>query len=127
MWLTSKAISVCAREAGLGQWKEEDGKGIMEGIEVKCRFEEEFSRRAGLVGDTGEKSEVVDEVPTVGLTDYCSWNRRPIPDDEGPLTEWVGAKGERMARMDVASDITACQNDEATKSQKCVQNDVQVE
>jgi hypothetical protein len=46
------------------------------------------------VGDTGEKSEVIDDVPTVGMTDYCSWNRRPIPNDEGPLTEWVKAKEE---------------------------------
>ena len=43
--------------------------------------------------DTGEKSEVTDKVPTVGMTDYCSWNRQSIPNDEGPLTEWVGAKG----------------------------------
>ena len=44
-------------------------KGI---IKDKCRFEEELSSvevRAELVRNTGEKSEVIDDVPTVGLTD----------------------------------------------------------
>ena len=101
------------------------GKGIMKD---ECRFEEELSSvevRAGLVRHTGEKSEVIDKIPTVGSTDNCSWNRRPIPSDEGPLTEWVGAKGERVWRGWTWHLISQRVIMTRRRGSKCVQDDVQ--
>ena len=43
---------------------------------------------------------VVDDAPTVGLTDHCLWRRRYFPSDGEPLTEQEGGKGNEKRRVD---------------------------
>jgi len=50
----------------------------------------------------GEKSEFVDDVPTVDLKAYsddCSWHWGRLPSNEEPLTERKGLRGKRRREL----------------------------
>lgn len=69
------------------------GKGIVNGVKV-CSFDKEKSSievRVGLArGDSGETSEVVDDVPTVGLTNDSTWQLRRFLRDKEPVDRTEG-------------------------------------
>ena len=46
-----------------------------------------------------------DDVPTAGLNDGCSWLRQRFQSNEEPLTERVGAKGEKTVLL--TADVLA--------------------
>ena len=73
------------------------------------RFEKEVSSVEVWVGlarfDAGEKSVVVTMSPHPGLNDGCSWLRQRFQSNEEPLTERVGAKGEKTVLL--TADVLA--------------------
>ena len=103
MWPMSWAISVGAGEAGSGQWEvEEDGSGMLGRVlvmELRVKLGH-FDGEVSVPANGDPSGVVVDDAPTVDLTDNCSWRRQRFPSDEEPLTERERAKGDEKRRVD---------------------------